>query len=149
MARTYRRSGWTRLVGAGCAVLFVGGAISSAARGGIGYGFVVLAGLAVLSLCNLVTASADRVVISDAGLEVRNGVLRRFGQPDRRVAWEDVVGVREHRRIGGGRPEALPSAVILTLRSGRRLVLDSLENYEEILDAVRLHCGRDRPTGGA
>lgn len=148
-ARTYRRSAWTRIVGTGCVLLFAGGAVSSAARGGFGYGFLILVCLGILSLCNLVTASADQVTLSDAGIECRNPILRRLGQPDRLVAWEEVVRVREHRRIGSVRADAPPNAIFLTLRSGRRLVLDSLEHYDEILDTIRHRCGPHQPTGGA
>ena len=148
-ARTYRRSAWTRIVGAGCALLFVGAAVSFAASRGAGRGLVFLVGLAVLSLCNLVTAWTDRVTLSDAGIECRNSLLERFGRSQRRVAWEDVVQVREHRKPGGAGADGPPSALVLTLRSGRRLVLDSLERYDEILDTVRRHSGRNRSTGGA
>ena len=148
-ARTYRRSAWTRIVGAGCALLFVGAAASFAASRGSGRGLALLVGLAILSLCNLVTAWADRVTLSDAGIECRNSLLGRFGRRDRRVAWEDVVQVREHRRPGRAAVDGPPSAIVLTLRSGRRLVLDSLEHSEEILDSVRRHSGRNRFTGGA
>ncbi len=144
--RTYRRSAGTRIVGAGCALLFTGGAASFAVTNGATPGVVVLAGLALLSLVNLITACADRYTLSEAGIEYRNGLVSRLGGRPRRVAWSEVVRVREHRRLRASRSDAPPSALFLTLRSGGRIVLDSLENYDDILKTVRQRCGPDRFT---
>jgi hypothetical protein len=103
-------------------------------------GFYVLASAAALSLVNLVTAWADRYTLDEEGIEYRNALLRPLGLGRRRVAWEDVLRVREHRRLGTGGREDRPSAVFLTVRSGRRMVLDSLEAYDEVVRAVRHHC---------
>jgi hypothetical protein len=138
--RTFRRSLGTRILSLVCVPVFTGGAVSFAASSGLTAGFYVLASAAALSLVNLVTAWADRYTIDEEGIEYHNALLRHLGLGHRRVAWEEVVRVREHRRLGSGGPEDRPSAVFLTVRSGRRLVLDALEEYEEVLRAVRHHC---------
>ncbi len=143
-SRAYRRSPGTRILAILCALLFVGAAASYAATYGPTAWCAVLAGMALLSLCNLVTACADRFVIGADGIVYRNAILARLGQRARRVGWDEVIGVREHHRLRAGRPEERPSALFLTLRSGRRMVLDSLEDLDEILLTVRQRCGRDR-----
>lgn len=139
--RVYRRSLGTRVLAILCAILFVGAAASYAAAYGLTAWCAALAGMALLSLCNLVTAWADRFVIGAGGIVYRNAILTRLGQRARRVGWDEVVGVREHRRLRAGRPEERPSALFLTLRSGRRMVLDSLEDLDEVLSTVRQRCG--------
>ncbi len=146
--RTYGRTAGTRAVGAGCFLLFGGGALSYALTSGATPLFVVLAGLSALSLANLVTAFADRYTLDESGIEYRNVVLSRLGQRPRRVGWDEIVRVREHRRLRAGDPETRPSAIFLTLRSGRRMVLDSIENLEEILLTVRRRCGTAVGEGG-
>jgi hypothetical protein len=51
------------------------------------------------------------------------------------------VQVREHRSLRFGRLESQASALFLVLRSGRRLVLDSLQDFDDLLSAVNRHCG--------
>jgi hypothetical protein len=138
--RTFRRTLGTRLIGAACAILFVTGAASLAATSGPGPGVYLLGALALLSLANLVTACGDRYTLGEEGIEYGNVLLSRLGVRPRRVAWEEIVGLREHRRLRAGRLEERPSALFLTLRSGRRMVLDSLEDYDEVLRAVRGRC---------
>jgi hypothetical protein len=137
--RVHRRSAGTRALAAGCAILFAAGAVSFWAASGPTAGALVSAALALLALANLVTALADRYTLGEDGIEYRNDLLCRLGRRPRRVAWSEIVAVREHHRLRAGRPELRPSAVFLTLRSGRRLVLDSLEDYDEVLRAVRRH----------
>ena len=148
-ARTYRRSLGTRILSLVCAPVFTGGAVSFAATTGPTAGFYVLAGVAALSLLNLVTAWADRFTLDEDGIEYRNALLRPLGLGRRRVAWEEVLRVREHRRPGTGGGDDRPSALILTVRSGRRMVLDSLEEYDEIVRAVRHHCATSGDGGAA
>jgi hypothetical protein len=144
-ARTFRRSAGTRLIGAACVLLFGGGALSCLLASGATAAFLVLTGLALLSVANLIGACADRFTLDDAGIEYRNAVLSRLGLRPRRVAWEEVERVREHRRPGAGRVEGRPSALFLTLRSGRRMVLDALEDYDEVVREVYRHWDRARP----
>lgn len=138
--RVFRRSTGARVVGTACALLFTGGAVSAAAGAGAGPAFFVLLGLAALSLVNLAGAWADRFILDDGGIEVRNAVWERCGKRPRRVAWADVAGVREHRRPGAGASDA-PTALFLTPRTGRRLVLDALRDFDEARRLVRHHCG--------
>ncbi len=137
--RVHRRSGGTRALAASCAALLVAGAASLWAASGPTTGALVSTALALLAIANLVTALADRYTLGEDGIEYRNDLLCRLGRRPRRVAWDEIVGVREHHRLRAGRPEPRPSALFLTLRSGRRLVLDSLEDYDEVLRAVRRH----------
>lgn len=146
--RTYRRSLGTRLLGVGGAALFVGGAVSYLTVSGLGPWLVVIGLLAILSLANLVTAYADRFTLAEDGIEYRNALLQHLGFRPRRVAWSDVVQVREHRRPTLGRSAPHPRAIFLVPRSGRRIVLDSLEDFDEVLRTIRRRCAAgDRPPG--
>lgn len=136
-ARTFRRTAGARVVGAGGALLFVAGAVSVGLTSGMTPGFFVLSGLSLLSLANALGAWADRYTLGPSGVEYRNALLSRFGARPRLVPWEDVVQVREHRSLRFGRIEPRASALFLVLRSGRRLVLDSLQDFDEVLGAVR------------
>jgi hypothetical protein len=139
-SRTYRRTWATRTLSAVCAILFLGGAATVGSSSGWTPWFFTLAALALASLASLISAFADRYTLSETGIEYRNAVLARLGVRPRRVAWEDVVQVREPRRprAGGGEPRAGP--LFLTLRSGRRMVIDSLQDYDEVRRTVRLRC---------
>jgi hypothetical protein len=139
-ARTFRRSAGARLVSAACALLFVAGAVSIGATGGLTPGFFVLAGLSLLSLASLAGAWADRYTLGEAGIEYRNVLLARLGARPRVVPWKEVVQVREHRALRFGRLEPRASALFLVLRSGRRIVLDSLADFDDVLRTVRCYC---------
>jgi hypothetical protein len=143
--RPYRRTMGTRILGGACVLLFGGGTISMLLSSGPTAGFFVLLALAILSLVNLAGAWTDLYVLDDDGIEYRNALLARLGRRPRRVAWEDVIEVREHRRLRAGIREDQPSAVFLILRSGGRLTLDSLQDFDEILRTVRHHCGAGGP----
>lgn len=140
-ARTFRRSAGARALSTACALLFVAAAISTGAAGGLTAGFFVLAGLSLLGLANLAGAWADRYTLGEAGIEYRNVLLSRLGARPRLVPWSDVVGVREHRGLRFGRLEPRASALFLVLRSGRRMTLDSLADFDAVLGAVRQHSG--------
>jgi hypothetical protein len=139
--RTFRRTAGTRIVSAGCAILFVAGTISVAATSGAGAGFFVLSGLSVLSLANALGAWADRYTLGASGLEYRNALLAVFGARPRLVPWEEVVQVREHRSLRFGSLDPQASALFLVLRSGRRVVLDSLQDFDALRTAVHHYCG--------
>jgi hypothetical protein len=142
--RVHRRTLTTRLVGAAGAALFVGGAIAFAANGRPTAGTLGLAALAVLSLVNLAGAWADRYVFDADGFEHRNALFQKLGLRARRVAWSDVERVWQHRRpLLGAATSARPTALFLRLRSGRRVVLDSLEDFDEILATVERRAGRN------
>ena len=142
--RTFRRTAGTRLLSAACALLFVAATISVAAASGITAGFFVLSGLSLLSLANALGAWADRYTLGAAGIEYRNTLLALFGARSRLVRWDEVVQVREHRALRLGRLEPRASAVFLVLRSGRRVVLDSLSDFDDVLVAVRRYHAADR-----
>ena len=139
--RTFHRTAGTRIISAGSALLFVAGTISVGATSGLGAGFFVLSGLSLLSLANALGAWADRYTLGEGGIEYRNSLLCLFGARPRVVPWEEVVQVREHRSLRFGRLEPQASALFLVLRSGRRVVLDSLQDFEALKSAVHDHCG--------
>jgi len=142
--RVYRRTLTTRIVGAAAAALFVGGAIAMAANGRPTAGAIAMAALAVLSLVNLAGAWADRYVFDDDGFEHRNALFQWLGVQARRVAWVEVERVWQHRRpLLGAATSSHPTALFLRLRSGRRVVLDSLEDIGEILATVERRIRRD------
>lgn len=147
-ARTYRRSAGTRAVAVVCAVLFGGAATYSITTSGLAPGSVVLTSIALVSLANLVTAWADRFTLGEEGLEYRNLLLERLGRPPRRVAWSDIVGVRGlHRPVPGSAsppPATSSRALFLIPRSGRRIVLDSLERHDEVLRTVMQRVDAER-----
>ena len=137
--RTFRRSLSIRLLSL-LTTLFLAGAVASRllARE-LGPGLWVIAFLGVVGLIGVVGAWGDRIRLDDDGVEVRNFLWSLLRLPGRRLAWRDVVAVREHRRT---RPagEAPVSALFLVPRAGRRLVLDSLVDFEEARSmVVRLH----------
>jgi hypothetical protein len=135
--RTFRRSTSSRLIGSACALLFGGGAIAAAAAPGATTAFYVLLGLSALSLFNLVGVWADRYTLDETGIEQRNILLCRFGVRARRIGWEEIVGVREVFPLRRDRGGGAPTAVFLTLRGGRRLVLDSLHRFDDLLATLR------------
>ncbi len=139
-ARTFHRAAGARAVSACCALLFLGGTVSVGATSGVTPGLFVLAGLSLLCLANAAGAWADRYSLGETGIEYRNLLLARLGARPRLVPWGDVVQVREHRALRFGRLEPDASALFLILRSGRRVVLDSLADFEDVLIAVRRHC---------
>jgi hypothetical protein len=116
---------------------------------GVGPAFVVCGALALLGLANVVTAWGDRYTLGDNGIEYRNALLARLGLPPRRLAWTEVDRVLEHTRPPRGRRDRQPHAVLLIPHSGRRLVLDSLENFDEVLRTVRGRCAGRTPAPGA
>jgi len=132
----YRRNAATRMVAVAVAALFVSGAISSLILSGPGTGFILLALLALLALLNLITSWGDRLLLDGDGLEQRNLFLMRLGVRPRRLLWSDIAELREHRGPGAGRTSGAPRALVLVPRSGKRMVLDSLERYDEVIRAV-------------
>ena len=143
-ARTFHRTAGSRAVSSACAVLFVGAAVWTGATEGVTRAFLVLAGLALMSLASFLGAWADRYTVGEEGIEYRNVLLERLGARPRRTPWSDVVAVREHRGLRFGRVEPHASALFLALRSGRRVVLDSLADFEAVRGAVQHHCAAAR-----
>jgi hypothetical protein len=143
-ARTFHRSTGARAISSTCALLFVAGSVSTGAMAGVTPAFFVLAGLSLMSLASLLGAWADRYTLGEAGIEYRNLLLTRLGARPRFIPWSDVVGVREHRGLRFGRLEPHASALFLALRSGRRLVLDSLADFEAVRGAVQHYAAAAR-----
>ena len=133
--RTFRRTTGSRLVGSACSLLFTGGAVSAAAADGASLAFFLLLGLSGISLVNLAGVWADRYVLDEAGIEYRNPVL--LGRRTHRVAWEEIESAREVYPLRRDRGTSPPAAMFLTLRSGKRMVLDSLEGLTDLMAAVR------------
>jgi hypothetical protein len=140
MSRTYRRSLGTLLVAALCLLLFAGGAVSCFLSAGASRLFFFFSGLAVLGAANLVGAAADRYTLGDEGIVYRSGLMFLLGRPPRNVPWGEVSRVREHRGLRDADASRPASAIVLTLRTGGRVVLDSLQNFEEVLAEVRRRC---------
>lgn len=134
--QTYRRNATTRMVGVAATALFVSGSISSLILSGPGAGFALLGILALLSLVNLVTAWGDRLVLDAEGIEQRNLLLSRIGMRPRRLLWREIAAVRQHHGPASGRSTGAPRALLLIPRSGRRMVIDSLERYDEVIRVV-------------
>lgn len=134
--QSYRRNAATRIVAVAAAALFVSGSISSLILAGPGTGSTILGLLALLGLVNLLTSWGDRLLLDADGIEQRNLLLSRLGVRPRRLAWSDIAEVREHRGPASGRSSGAPRALVLVPRSGKRMVLDSLERYDEVIGAV-------------
>ena len=130
--RIFRRSLSIRILSLLTALFLSGAAVARLAAGEAGAGFWIVALLAVLSLIGFIGAWGDRIRLDDEGVEVRNPLWSLLGLPARRLAWRDIVAVREHRRLRPGAGEAPVTALFLVPRTGRRLVLDSLERFEEV-----------------
>lgn len=143
-SRTFHRSAGSRAVSSACALLFVSGAASAGSAGGVTPAFFILTGLSLVSLASLLGAWADRYTVGEEGIEYRNVLLVRLGARPRLTPWSEVVAVREHRGLRFGRLEPHASALFLALRSGRRLVLDSLADFEAVRGAVQHHCAASR-----
>jgi len=136
--RTFRRSLAARAASLTALLLFGSAVGVRVAAGDTGYGLVVLAGLAVLSLVGVIGAWGDRVTIDADGVVSRNVLFA-----SRRLAWNDVLRVQEHRRPGAPDTEA-PRALFLVPARGRRLALDSLHDFDEACRLVRLHMRSQR-----
>jgi hypothetical protein len=139
--RTFRRSLSIRLVSLLTTLAFAFALAVRLAAGEVRGGFWVVAVLLGLSLVGLIGAWGDRVRLDEDGVEVRNVLWSLLRRPGRRLAWRDVVAVHEHRRIRPGGGEAPVSALFLVPRAGRRLVLDSLRDFDEVLRLVARHRG--------
>ena len=140
-ARTFRRSLWLRTLGLLTTLLLCAATAARLAAGETGVGFWILLALAVLSLIAAVGAWGDRVRLDADGLEVRNLVWMRLGLAGRRLAWSDVVSVREHRRARPGSGDESVRAIFVMPRAGRRLVLDSLQDFDEARRIIARRCG--------
>jgi hypothetical protein len=148
--RTFRRSLSVRILSLVTTLFLAGAAGARISERDLGAGFWIIALLALVSLIGLIGAWGDRVHLDGEGVEIRNVLWSLLRLPGRRLAWRDVVAVREHRRLRAGDGEAPVSALFLVPRSGRRLVLDSLQNFDEAHAMVARLCrsGVSTPLSG-
>ena len=140
--KTFRRSVGTRLLSVGCVALFAALEIYHLATGGgaASLGGILLGGLLAISVGATVLNLGDRYRVDEEGIGYANPLLARLGlRLDRRVAWREVVSVRAHRGLKHGVKEEKASALFLTLASGRRFVIDSVDEIEEIHRLVASH----------
>ena len=138
MDRTFRRSLATRAVSV-VALLTFGLAFATRATGGFGIGFFVLAALTLASIAGVISAWGDRIVIDARGVAIRNGAFARMtgGRAgERRVEWNDVQRIQEHRRLGSG-PADPPRALFLVTTQGKRFALDAIEDFDEVITLIR------------
>ncbi len=136
-ARTYRRTAGTRILAAAGLAILTGSTIAAGSRTGVTLSFFVLAALSLIAAMNAATAFGDRVTLDDQGIAIANAWLARVGRRPRRVAWEDILSLREHRGLRPGGADIAPRAIFLEVRSGRRLVIDSLQDFDAVVRTVR------------
>jgi len=108
------------LVAGAATALLLGAAVSgSLALGGwsLAMGAVLLAGVV-----GTVLALGDEVVVDGSGVRLGNRLLGR----SRTVPWEEIAEVQPLGRGGRSR------TIFLVLVSGRRLVLDSLQDMDRL-----------------
>ena len=146
----FRRSLGTRILSAGSLLLFSILEAGHLAGGGalLSPGGLLLAALVLLGLAACLLNLGDRFQIDDAGIVYSNPLLARLGlSRGRRVAWREVTSCRAHHPLRQGEPAERASALFLRLSDGRRLVLDSLENFDEVhrLVAARVGSGDAGP----
>jgi len=138
--RTFRRSLSARVVSATALALFGLAVASRALAGDFGAGVLVLIVLVLISAAGIVSAWGDRVTIDRRGVESRNLLLARLGVrgrlAGRLLTWPEIVRVQEHRRPGAA-PSEPPRALFLVPARGRRLALDSLEDFDQVIVLVR------------
>jgi hypothetical protein len=150
-ARTFRRTLGMRLLSIACALLFGSLEADHLATGGrlISLGGVVLGLLFLVSLGASLLNMGDRYRIDDEGIGYANPLLARLGvRLDRRIAWREVVSVRAHRPWSHGAREEKPGALFLHLASGRRFVIDSVEDFDEVRRLVATHVVGSGAAGG-
>jgi hypothetical protein len=116
----------------------------------LSFGGLLLASLILLSFAATLLNLGDRYRIDEGGIQYANHLLSRLGLAlDRHVAWEEIVSVRPYHSLRFGMREEHPSALFLSLTSGRRFVIDSVENFDEIHRSITAHLVRDGASGRA
>ncbi len=144
--KVFRRSFGVRALSVGCALLFAALWAYHFAAGGtlLSPGGLVPMLLLLLSAGASLLNLGDRYLLDDEGIRYRNPLLSRLGlRVDRGASWEEVVSVRTHRGLGHGSRESHPGALFLDLSSGRRIVIDSVERFEELRRLISAHTKRE------
>jgi hypothetical protein len=148
--RTFRRSLGARVLSVGCVLFFALMEGYHLGTGGriVSLGGILLGSLLAVSFVAAVLNLGDRIRIDDEGIHYANPLLSRFGlRLDREIAWREVVSYRLHHPIRPGRQETRPEAMFLRLASGRRFVIDSIEDFDEMRRMVSERLpGRAAPT---
>jgi len=138
--RTFRRSLSARAVSVVALLMFGLALATRTAVSDFGSAWYVLAALTVASVAGAVSAWGDRITIDSRGVESRNVLLAPLtaGRPPfagRRIAWSEVLRVQEHRRPGSP-PTEPPRALFLVPVKGRKMALDSLEDFDQVVSLV-------------
>lgn len=142
-ARRFRRSLSARVTSLTAFLLFGGALLWRLLAGEFGAGLLAVAALALLGAFGVAGAFGDRVVVDARGVAIENRLWQRLGRAPRRIAWEDVAGLRDQAR-----PSAIDAtrvaAVFVIPRRGRPLPIDAIEDLpaaralaQEHLDAAR------------
>ena len=142
-ARRFRRSLSARVTSLLAFLLFGVALLWRLLAGDLGAGILAVAALALVGAFGVAGAFGDRVVIDARGVAIENRLWQRLGRAPRRIAWEEVAGLRDHAR-----PSAIDAtriaAVFVVPRRGRPLPIDTIEDLpaaralaQEHLAAVR------------
>jgi hypothetical protein len=139
--RIFRRSLSARVISVIALLMFGSALAARTAAGDFGAGWFIVLGLTLVAFAGVVSAWGDRVTIGPHGVESRNLFLSVLagGRPPfagRALSWRDIVRVQEHRRPGSA-PADPPRALFLVPVKGKRLALDSLEEFDEVVSLVR------------
>jgi hypothetical protein len=142
----FRRTWSARLVpvAVGLAALALLGADALAGDLGLSAWTGIVGLVVALAAAGAVLAFGDEVVLDDGGIRTRNRLLSRLGLArfglgrDRFLPWGGVLQMRAfhglQRPAGGeaGGERRAPRALFLFPDSGRRLVLDSLQDMDRL-----------------
>lgn len=148
--KIYRRSFSMRALSLGSLLLFAILEYAHLTSGGrfVSFGGLLLAVLILLSCLATLLNLGDRYRVDERGIQYANLLLSRLGLAfDRRVAWEEIVAVRPYHSLRFGMREEHPSALFLSLTSGRRFVIDSVENFDEIHRAITARLAHGATSG--
>lgn len=120
----FRRTLMTRLapvlVAAAAAALLLAAAVNGSLV--LGAWSLAMGAALIAGLVGTVLALGDEVVVDGVGVRLGNRLLGR----SRSVRWEDIARVQPGGRGGRNR------TIFLVLVSGRRLVLDSLQDMDRL-----------------
>jgi len=133
--KIYRRSLGMRALSLGCLLLFALLDFAHLSSGGalVSFGGLLLTTLALLSLAATLLNLGDRYGIDERGILYENPLLARLGLTlNRSVPFSDIVSVRPFRGLRFGVREEHPSALFLEVAGGRRFVIDSVEEFDEL-----------------
>ena len=148
MTRTFRRSWGIRALSVACVLLFGALEVYHLAGGGalISFGGILLGAFLAISGVATLLNLGDRYALDGEGIAYANPLLARLGlRVDRRIVWSEVVSVRAHHALSHGAREEKPGALFLDLVSGRRFVIDSVEDFDEIHRIISQHTATRTP----